>query len=155
MNTDTADLKRLVQQHKVCWEVWPEEMISREGHRMQIGFELDLLGTHDHPVDPPMPGCEQCAEVYLDLRRIAEWILPKDEPESDYEIGAFDVSVHFPPEREFREEITLPIRIIHRKGFDRPVDASEVRCLGEMERKLVALGASKGKWHPPGGSSRG
>jgi hypothetical protein len=94
-----------------------------------------------------MPGCEQCAEVYLDLRRIAEWILPEDEPESDYEIGAFDVSVHFPPEREFREEITLPIRIIHHEGFDRPVDACEVRCLQEMQKRLGDLGACKGKWH--------
>jgi len=144
-------LKRLVERHQVCWEVWPQETIGREGRRVQVGFELDLLGTHDHPVKPPMPGCDQCAEVYGDLRRIAQWILPKEERESDYEIGAFDSSIRFPPEREFREEITLPIRIIHREGFERPVDACEVRCLREMEKKLELLGASKGKWHPPVG----
>ena len=77
-------------------------------------------------------------------------ILPGEEHASDYEIGAFDAAIRFPPERDFREEITLPIRIIHREGFDRPVDACEVRCLQEMEKKLEALGASKGKWRPPG-----
>ena len=145
------DLKRLVERHQVCWEVWPEETLNREGHRVQIGFELDLLGTHDHPVDPPTPGCDQCVEVYRDLRRIAQWILPGERRESDYEIGAFDSAIRFPPEREFREEITLPIRIIHREGFDRPVDACEVQCLQEMEKRLRDLGASKGKWHKPMG----
>ena len=141
------DLKRLILRHQVCWEVWPEETLNREGHRMQIGFELDLLGTHDHPVDPPTPGCDLCAEVYRDLRRIAQWILPRERRESDYEIGAFDRAIRFPPEREFREEITVPIRIIHREGFDRPVDACEVHCLQEMEKRLRDLGASKDKWH--------
>jgi hypothetical protein len=156
MNTEKpspAELKRLVERHQVCWEVWPEETINRDGHRAQIGFELDLLGTHDHPADPPTPGCDECAAVYVDLEKIARAILPEGERESDYEIGAFDSSIRFPPEREFREEITLPIRIIHREGFDRPVDACEVRCLREMESKLEALGAQQGKWKKNGVSS--
>ncbi len=150
----TDDLKRLVERHQVCWEVWPEETINRDGRRVQIGFELDLLGTHDHVTDPPTPGCDECAVVYVDLKKIAQAILPEGEHESDYEIGAFDSAIRFPPERDFRREVTLPIRIVHREGFERPVDACEVRCLQEMEKKLEALGASKGKWHPPAGHLR-
>ncbi len=42
---EPAKLKELVRQHKVCWETWPEYHIDREGNKIQIGFELELLGV--------------------------------------------------------------------------------------------------------------
>lgn len=38
------------------------------------------------------------------------------------------------------------IKILHRHGFDQPVDACEVRCLRDLEQRLVELGAQKDRW---------
>jgi hypothetical protein len=57
-------LRELVMQHKLCWEVWPEYHIDQNGKKVQIGFELELIGTHYHPEHPPLPGCEECVKVY-------------------------------------------------------------------------------------------
>lgn len=139
-------IKVLVGQHKVCWEVWPEYHINQKGEKVQIGFELDLVGTHYHPVQSPTPGCKECVKVYEDLNQIAHWIMPKEERDSVYGIRPFDVSIHQAPVRKFRKDITLAIKILHREGFDRPKDACEVECLKEMEKKLKDLGAHQGYW---------
>lgn len=144
--SETAELRELVRQHKLCWEVWSEYHIDRKGNKIQIGFELELMGTHFQPGHPPVPGCDECVSVYDNLKRIARWIIPKEERDSCYESGIFDASIHYPKRRKFRGEISLPIKILHREGFDRPTDACEVRCLNEMEEKLKSLGAQKGEW---------
>ncbi|MGB7291730.1 MAG: hypothetical protein WBD99_06140 [Thermodesulfobacteriota bacterium] len=147
INSEELDyLKKLVIQHKVCREVWPEYLIDKNGNRVQIGFELDLTGIHYHPVHHPTPGCDECVKVYNDLKKIAQWIVPTEERESKYDIGIFDRSIHSAPIRKLRDEVTLTLKIVHRTGFDRPVDACEVECLKEMEEKLKELGVKKGQW---------
>jgi len=139
-------LKQLVIQHKVCWEVLPHFLIDKYDNRIQVGFEIDLLGTHYHPKQPPTPGCPECLKVYKDLKQIAKWIMPKEKRDSHYDIGIFDSSIQWSPLRKLRDDITLTLNVLHRKGFDRPVDACEVECLKEMELKLKELGAKKGHW---------
>jgi hypothetical protein len=36
--------------------------------------------------------------------------------------------------------------ILHRHGFDEPVDECEERCLKEMRSKLAELGVRAGEW---------
>lgn len=141
-----AKLRELVMQHKVCWDVWPEYHIKQDKKKVQIGFELELIGTHYQPEQSPLPGCPECVKVYNDLKRIAQWIMPKEKRDSRYEIRIFDSSIHYAPQRKFRKEIALTIKILHREGFDRPTDACEVECLKEMEKKLKELGAQKVNW---------
>ena len=45
-----------------------------------------------------------------------------------------------------RSEVSLNIKIIHRHGFDQPVDDCEQMCLKEMRRKLAELGVKEGDW---------
>lgn len=139
-------LRQLVMQHKVCWEDWPEYHIDQDGKRVQIGFELELIGTHYHPEQSPVPGCAECVKVYEDLKQITQWIIPKEERDSRYKIELFDASIYYSPQRKFRKDITISIKILHREGFDRPIDACEVECLKEMEKKLKELGAQKINW---------
>ncbi len=140
---EIGDLRELVRQHKVCYEVWPGYHIDREGRKIQIGFELDLIGTHYCPEHIPEPGCAECLKVYDDLKQIALWIIPKEERDSCYEIGIFDAAIHYASQRKSRADIVVPIKILHREGFDRPTDACEVKCLNEMEEKLKELGHIK------------
>jgi hypothetical protein len=139
-------LRELVRRHKVCWEVWPEYHMDREGKRIQIGFELNLLGTHGHSEAIIEPGCPECIKIYESFRRIADWIIPKKEFDTLYEIGVFDASIHYSSQRRFRPEVILTIKILHREGFDHPIGADQVQALNEMEEKLGRLGVSKGKW---------
>jgi len=139
------ELKALVQLHQVCWEVFPEQIPIVEERPRQIGFDLLIYGAHE-PEDHPVPGCEKCQAIYKDLRKIAHWILPKDERPSRYEIEIFDRSIHYAPARGNRPDVTLTIKIVHRSEFDRPIDECEVFCLNEMKTKLSELGASEKRW---------
>ena len=139
-------LQEIARRHKVCWEVWPEYHKDRDGKRIQIGFELYLIGTHSHSESIIEPGCPGCMKIYGDLSRIAHWIIPIEERDSLYEIGVLDASVHYTSQRWFRPEVVLTITILHREGFDRPTDSHEVQVLKEMEGKLEKLGARGESW---------
>lgn len=136
-------LRQIAERHQVCYEVWPERSVA-DGHKIQIGFELKLCGTNSHIVakgDQPVPGCKYCFSTYTELREIAEWILPRDERPSRYEIGAFDRALHIAPrQRHSRSEVVLTIHILHRSDFNRDVDDCENRCLKEMRARLSEIG---------------
>ena len=146
-------LRAIACRHQVCYEVWPERSVL-EGRAIRIGFELRLCGANTHTGDDgpdhPVPGCAHCLHTYGELRQIAEWILPRDERASRYEIGAFDRSLHVAPHsRHSRSEVMLPIHIMHRHDFNREVDDCEERCLKEMQENLQRLGIAEGSWHEP------
>lgn len=139
----------IIEKHQVCYEVWPERSVDH-GRKIQIGFELQLCGTNSHVAakgKQPVPGCEICHSTYEDLREIAEWILPREERPSRYEIGGFDRSLHVAPHsRHSRNEVVVPIHIMHRTEFNREVDECENRCLKEMRDRLNQLGVYEGRW---------
>jgi len=139
------ELKALVRLHQVCWEVFPEQIPIVEDIPRKIGFDLLLYGTHE-PDDHPVPGCEKCQAIFKDLRKIAKWILPKEERPSRYEIEIFDSAIHYAPARGNRPDVSLTIKIVHRSEFDRPIDECEVVCLNEMKAKLSELGAHEKQW---------
>ena len=141
-----ADLKVLVERHKVCWESYPIWNVIPNVGKTQIGFELDLMGTHDHPQKAPSPGCEECHTVYRALLAIAHAIIPPGDRASRYPIEPYDVSISSSPRRKMRKDVTLAIDVMHREHFDEDVDACEVRCLSEMKEKLKQLGARPNSW---------
>ena len=142
------DLKKLVKRYRMCWEVF-SECVYVDHKRMQTGFRLELIGTHEASVRNPEPGCVKCQDVFGALRAVAGWILPKEERLSMYEIAIFDNSIKYDTLRRNRPDITLAIRIMHRAGFA-PVDPCEERCLKEMQQKLLELGAAPQHWKDRG-----
>ena len=155
MNPDSAAvteessvLKQLVTRHQVCWGVVPIWHVPQGRGKVKIGFEVDLFGTHDHPTQPPSPGCEECHTVFSDLRRIAMAVMPPSDRASRYDIEPYDVSLHFSPRRKMRKDVVVAIDIAHRDRFDRDIDDCEVHCLRDIERALRALGACPDSWSP-------
>ena len=146
LNPSLDPLQELVQRHKICWESYPVWHIRPNGEKIQIGFELDLIGTHDHPQKPPSAGCDECHKVYRALLTIAQAILPPRDRASRSTIDPYDVSISFSPRRRMRKDVRLAIDIAHRNDFDQPVDACEVRCLCEMKQKLKELGVRPEHW---------
>lgn len=141
-----ARLSAFVREHRVCWEVLPELLPVPDEQPLQIGFNLELYGAHAHGTEPPHPGCEQCRTILGHLREIAEWILPKGERPSRYDISVRDNVIVYDPVRHSRSEVMITITILHRAQLDTPVDACEVLCLHEMQSKLKELGARQGRW---------
>jgi len=147
-HTASFPLKELVQRFRVCWKVWPEYTYVGDEKR-QVGYQLELAGTHEAGVTHPEPGCEHCEHVYNALHQIAEYILPGEERPSVYEIGPFDRAIRYWELHSKRPDIVLTIKIVHRQGYERPVDECEDRCLREMEARLRELGASRLQWAYP------
>jgi hypothetical protein len=133
-------LKESVEKFQVCWEVLPDRYPLKNEIR-QIGYVLELTGTHEAGVEHPSPACVHCRHIWRALEGIAHWIIPKEYRETECDVAAFDQSIQYNPDRTFRPEVSLRIRLIHRSGFDRPVDGCEVRCLNEMKDKLSEIGA--------------
>ena len=140
-----AELKELVQRFRVCWEASPE-CTYQVGEKRKVGFSLELIGTHEPEVKHPDPGCEHCRRVFSALKRIASWIMPKEERPTVYEIDPYRQAISYSHARHDRPDVTLTIRIVHRSDFDRPADDCEVRCLNEMKQHLKDLGACEREW---------
>jgi len=139
-----ARLRELAEAHHVCYEVWPESLMVK-GQLVKVGYNLELYGVHDHPEEQIIPGCAHCQHTYAVLRQIAEWVLPTEKRPSRYEIEPFDHAWHETPKRKFRPDVVLSVKILHRHGFDQPVDECEERCLREMREKLTSLGIMRGE----------
>jgi hypothetical protein len=138
----SPDTRELVERFHVCWDVWPEYTFINHEKR-QIGFELDLSGTHERGEEHPEPGCEKCLEIYQALVRIAEAVLPSANQDTTHQFEPYDQGIHYSPRRGNRPEVVLRIRIIHRKAFRRPVDDAQLQYLEDLQRRLEEWGIGR------------
>ena len=145
--TNLAKIKDLVQRFRVCWEVYPEQVLARD-EIQKVGFALELYGTHEPGTLHVTPGCEHCRPVQAALREIAHWILPREKRPSMYEVSVQWQALSYSRERGERPDVQITIRILHRSDFENPVDECEVRCLKEMEQALGEIGACRCVWRP-------
>ncbi len=139
------ELQMIIQDHRVCWEALPERIPVKDEEPLKVGFDLMLYGTHKEG-EHPTPGCEKCAQIYRDLRKIANWVIPKEERPSRYEISIYESAIGYNRMRGNRPDVELTIKILHRSRYDQPVDECEITCLNEMKTKLVSLGAQERHW---------
>ena len=105
-------LRDTVKRFQVCWEVWPEQMYVQHEKR-QIGFALELAGTHEAGVEHPTPGCEHCRRVFAALQDIAMYILPQEERPSTHEIEHYRQALQYTPKRRNRPDVILTVKISH------------------------------------------
>ncbi len=143
---ELSDLSILVKKHRVCWEVWPLFYLDNNGNKVQIGFDLEIFGTHCDEHETAEPGSQESAEILQDLKEVAESSIPQEKHYCRSEVQVFDNLIQFSPQRKFRDDFTVGIKITHRSGYDRPVDTCEIECLKEIEEKLTELGVQKGHW---------
>ena len=139
-----SELKALIAEYRICWSIYPEKVFVDDATR-QIGFRLELFGTHPSEVMHADPGCIHCREVWTALKRVADSITPPRDRDSDYDIETFDDSIHYSKLRKNRPDVELHIQITHKSGFG-PPDECESRCLDEMTARLQDLGARRDRW---------
>lgn len=124
----------------VFWHVWPyRTVIDREVR--QIGFELELMGSHC--VDPNHfdPGCTQCRRVRSALLVVAEHlknhVFPNLQESLTYEIDSHSSSIVYSANRAC---VTVSIVVMHRHAFDRAIDFSDNSLLSSVKQSIAELG---------------
>ena len=141
----SSSLADLVGRFQVCWEASPEFAFVKH-QRRQVGFTLELSGTHEKSVQHPTAGCRHCQEVYAALEEIAKHILPRDDRSSVYDLAPYDHALHYSPSRRGRPDVSLAIRIFNRGNLDHAVAECQERCLAEMKQRLRELGVREHQW---------
>jgi hypothetical protein len=142
------ELSELVERFRVCWELWPLRY-PRDGEMIQVGFELDLVGTVTGDRGTLLPGDDRGFEVFEALSRIARWAISEvpDSVDTDFEV--FDGAVHYSNRRKNRPDTTLKIEIKHHVDYASPLQPSEVQCVRTVIERLQSLGVQENQWVPP------
>ena len=142
------ELRDVVRKRQVCFDAFRERVGFQVASSRAVGYELVLSGIHAQGSHPPQPGCDLCRDVYDDLKKIAEGILPEEHRASFYEIEPYRPVIRATRKRKLRGEVSLSIKILHRDHYEDPIDKCETRCLVEMEDRLKQIGACEGEWKP-------
>jgi hypothetical protein len=141
--TTEANLSALVKRYNVCWEVWPE--ICPGTNHTQVGYQVELFGTNPrvHDLEPSSP---DCARIRTALEAIAmdAFSSTQDVHIESYSDGQ---SIRYSPARGNRPDVTFSVKILHRNGYERPVDENERAFLDKVKRRLRLLGAQERCWH--------
>ena len=150
--TAPAALQDIIMRHEVSYEVWPE-WSGCGGRARRVGYCVSICGVNekaDCVRGHHVPGCLHCGLTYDEMRKIAEWITLKEQPDCRFEIEHFDRAFHIAPRQRWsRNEIVVTIKILHSHNIDLPVNDSLERCLNELRVELKKLGVREGVWQAP------
>jgi hypothetical protein len=149
----TTDIHRLIQQHRISYEVSPYYVINydhRDGAsprkvRVQAGFDIDLYGSGIDRDLSLSPDSEQALLTYRDLEEVARTIMQQVSAPQIVEILPFTSALYVLPSHRFRTEALLKIRITHGRGLDQPSGPFEEQALKALEERLQAFGATSGR----------
>lgn len=144
---ETSSLADLVRRYEVCWEVWPEYSLVN-GHERQVGFEIELCGTHDVG-DHVGRGCTSCHRIYNTLLSVAGWVLTNEDSSSVYAVGPYAQVVRYSLAHGNRPDIALKLKILQRERADQSTDDSQRSCLDEVKEHLAELGSCERHWRSP------
>jgi hypothetical protein len=131
-------LAEIARAHRVHFDVEPE-VVMRGADRVKVGFQVNLWAVHPKG-SRALPGCPKCWDLVEDLRRIAEEVVPSDDRPSRTELAPFRPALYESRVVPDSDEVSVTIRLLHRDGYDNPVDRCEERCLKEIRSRLIALG---------------
>jgi hypothetical protein len=140
-----AEIKALVRRFRVCWEVYPLQILATEGIR-KIGFDLELLGTPECGTEHISPGCQHCQRVETALQEIAQRIMMRESPSCTHIVSPDGATLSYASVRANRPDVVVRVFMAHRHEWDQPADECMERCLKEIEQALTELGACKGGW---------
>ncbi len=138
MAASLIELSEIARVRQVYFEVEPE-IVLRGSERVKVGFQVHLWGVHPKGARA-FPGCPKCWDMLEDLRLIAQEVVPAEDRPSRTELVPFRPALYDSRVVPGADEVSVTIRLIHREGYDRPVDACEERCLREIRARLRALG---------------
>ena len=136
-----SELAEFVRAHHVHFDVKPE-ILFRGTERVKVGFEVRIWGMHARG-SHALPGCPKCHDLDARLRRLAQWAIPHEHRPTKIVIEPFQRALYDSKEIAGADEIAIAIRLVHRDGYELPIDACEERCLKEIRERLRTLKAQE------------
>lgn len=133
-----GELRALVRQRHVHFEVRPE-LVVRGDVRLKVGFEARVWSVHDRGAHA-LPGCSRCDMLHAELERIVQWAMPEGGRPTRLEVERTRRSLYDSREVPGSDEVAVVVRLVHRDGYEAPIDACEERCLRELRERLRWLG---------------
>lgn len=140
-STELEDLAQVARRRHVHFDVEPE-IVFRGSARVKVGFQVRLWAVHQKGARA-LPGCPKCWDLVDELRQIAEQVVPAEERPTLAELAPYRPALYDSRVVPGADEVSVTIRLIHRDGYDRPVDPCEERCLREIRARLRALGITE------------
>jgi hypothetical protein len=139
--TEHSELAEFVRAHHVHFDVRPETAM-RGMERVKVGFEVRIWGMHARGARV-LPGCKKCRDLAADLGRLAEWAIPHEDRPTRILIEPLQPALYDSKDVAGADEIAIAIRLVHRDGYERPIDACEESCLKEIRERLRTLKAQE------------
>lgn len=143
---DAGRMTEIVSSYKVFWTVMPIDLPGGEGSPVRVGMSLALVGTDE---EGTQASDERSQQIVSDkLEELAEWLVPTNYPNVEFEIRRHDTETFFLPGdlSTKRKNYVVGIRILHKEGFDQPVDKFQTQILKELESRLKDLGCPRDHW---------
>jgi hypothetical protein len=135
-------LAELVRNYNICCEVRPK-YLGAGGARRQVGFDLELLGSHSSDRYHLDPTCQMCELVRGALLAVTGRIVPRSGRFVRYDINAHLNSVMWTSALGNRPFVTLSIRILDGQRFDPAMDPYEIAPLMQIRELLEELGVGE------------
>src|SRR6266567_4642802 len=140
----TSTLKRLIEKYNIALQVWPRYTFD-EGQRYQVGFEVELIGSHSLDPNHVYPSCTKCCRTRAALLLIAELVVEPamalKECPLPCEIYSHPTSILWWPRYGNRSAVNISIKIGFVSDPEARVGKRELGVLNEVRHRLAELGA--------------
>lgn len=133
-------LRGIVERFQVTWGVTPLHE-SDSGESVEIGFVLDLNGTHEPVADHVGRTCRHCANLMLALRIIGDWVFPPEGKCSSCELQTYSNFVRGGQQGQPEACSTRALRLVSDPGTRCQLGACHVWCKTKMREQLNRIGA--------------
>jgi hypothetical protein len=133
-------LREMVEHFQITWGVTPLHE-SDSGESIEIGFALDLNGTHESAADHAGRTCRQCANLMLALKIIGDWLFPRQGKCSFCEVQAYHNFIRGDEQVQAQACSTRTLRLVSHLGTRCQLAACHVWCMTKMTERLNRIGA--------------
>jgi len=125
----------------VFWHLWPQQAVV-DDERRQVGFELELMGSHSPDAGHLDPECIKCSGLRSALVSVAEQLADKILSEFGdsvtAEVDPHAASIICLPSLAYRACITVSVIFAHKQLLDGD-DARDESMLARLRQYLVEL----------------
>lgn len=132
-------LTEIVEHFQITWGVTPLHE-SAAGESVEVGFVLDLHGTHEPAANHRERTCQHCANLMLALRIIGDWLFPPQGKCSSCEVQAYNNFIRGDQQGQPEACSTRAIRLVSHLGARCPLGACHAWCMTKMTERLNAIG---------------
>jgi len=140
-----AEIREWARQRRVCWEFEVLKEKVKGAGIQTTGIELRLFAAPDAAGEPPERGRRPFAELWAELRELAQGVLTSEEG-VHVEIKPFDASARFRPETGHVPEVQLTVRFTPARSTERPGPERAQQIMTALERRLKELGLQPKAW---------